>query len=109
VPEVLVAETLALCKKTNSIGLKRKLLIKEIAKQRKQSTNRLVYMDPSVHPQPAPNSEAAPQLEAEAAPPPAEEGAPPQAAEAARPPAKFVLAEPVFPSDDEVDIVIRLH
>ncbi len=51
VQEVLVAETQALRKKTNSIRgtarLKRKLLIKEFAKQRKQSTNRLVYIDAS--------------------------------------------------------------
>ncbi len=79
-PEKLVAETQALRKKTNSIrgtaGLKRKVLIKEITKQRKQSTNRLEYMDPTVHPQ-------KPQLDAEAAPPPAEEVAPPPTAEAA--------------------------
>ncbi len=73
-PEELVAETLALRKKTNSIrgtaGLERKLLIKKIAEQKKQSTNRLAYTDPLVHPQPALAAEApappAPALAAEA-------------------------------------------
>ncbi len=77
-------------------------MIKEIAKQRKQSTNRLEYMDLPVHQQ-------KPQLDAEAALPPAEEVAPPSAAEAAQPPAKFVMANPVFPSDNEVHIVIHSH
>ncbi len=77
-------------------------MIKEIAKQKKQSTNRLEYMDRPVHLQ-------QPQLDAEVAPPPAEEVAPSPAAEAARPLAKFVLAETVFPSYDEVHIVIHSH
>jgi hypothetical protein len=63
VTEVLVVETPALRKKTSSIKtssirntawLRRKLLIKEIAKQKKQSTKKLAYMDPLVHPQLAP-------------------------------------------------------
>jgi hypothetical protein len=60
VPEVLVAETPALRKKTKSIrgtaGIKRKSVMKEIAQQRKQSTNRLAYMDPPVHLQPGAES-----------------------------------------------------
>jgi hypothetical protein len=101
VPEKLVAETPALRKKTNSIrgtaGLKRILLIKEKAKQKKLSTNWLEYMDWSVQP--------------EAAPQPAEGVAPRPAAEAAEPPAKFALAESVLPfsSDDEVHSVIHSH
>ena len=54
VPEILVAETPALRKKTNSIrgtaGVRRRELIKKIAKNKQQSTNRLEYMDPPVHP-----------------------------------------------------------
>ncbi len=94
VPELLFAETQALYKETNSIrgtaGLRRTLLIKEIAKQKKQSTNRLAYMDQPVHQQLAPEAQApaldieAPALEvsplpahdAESVPPPAPEVAP---------------------------------
>ncbi len=50
VPDALVAETPALRKKTSSLrataGLRRKLLLEEIAKQKKQSTSKLAYMDP---------------------------------------------------------------
>ncbi len=64
-------------------------MIRKIAKNRQQSTNRLEYMDPPVHP-----AAALPV----APPPPAQEFAPPQAAaeaaEAAAPPAKtFVTPE----------------
>ena len=106
VPEILVAETPALRKKTNSIrgtaGFRRRELIKKIAKNKKQSTNRLEYMDPPVH-----LAVALPV----APPPPAQEVAPPPAAaeavEAAAPPAKtFVIPEALSASDDEVQIVI---
>ncbi len=61
-------------------------MIKKIAKNKQQSTNRLEYMDPPVHP----------------APPP-----PTQAAEAAAPPAKtFVIPEAQPLSDEEVQIDI---
>ncbi len=66
-------------------------MIKEIAKQKKQSTNRLAYMYPPVHPQPA-SAAQAPALDAEAPaaevapiPAPDAESVPPQAAEAAPP------------------------
>ncbi len=75
-------------------------MIGKIAKQKQQSKNRLVYMDPPVHPV------AALPL---APPPPAQEVAPPPtaAAEAAAPPAKpFVISEALSASDDEVHIVI---
>jgi hypothetical protein len=96
VPDKLVAETLALRKETRTIreaaGLKRKLLIKEIARQKKQSTNRLAYMDQPVHPQPAPLAPplaalavATPPAEREAAPRPAEEAAAPAPAGEAAP------------------------
>ncbi len=58
VPDKLVAETPALRKKTSSIrgtaGLRRKLLIKEINMQKKQSTNKLANRNQPVHPQPVP-------------------------------------------------------
>ncbi len=100
VPEILVVETPALRKKTNSIrstaGVRRRELIKKIAKIKQQSTNRLEYMDPPVHP-------AAAQ---EVAPPPAAA----EADEAAAPPAKtFVIPEAgaLSSSDKEVQIDLR--
>ena len=96
VPAILVAETPALRKKTNSIrgtaGVKRRELMRKIAKNKQQSTNRLEYMDPPVHPA--------------AAPPPAKEVAMPPAAEAAK---TFVIPEAASLSDDEVQIVIRSY
>jgi hypothetical protein len=97
VPEILVAETPALRKKTNSIrgtaGVKRRELMRKIAKNKQQSTNRLEYMDPPVHPA--------------AAPPPAKEVAMPPAAEAAK---TFVIPEAApLSDDDEVQIVIRSY
>jgi len=54
VQEKLVAEAPALRKKTNSIrgtaGIEQRELIRKIAKQKQQSTNRLEYMDPPVQP-----------------------------------------------------------
>jgi hypothetical protein len=79
VPDKLVAETPALRKKTSSIrdmaDLRRKLLIKEINMQKKQSTNKLPYMNRPVNPQPAPPPPPPPAAAAAAAaaPLPAEE------------------------------------
>ena len=109
VPEILVAETPALRKKTNSIrgtaGVRRRELIRKIAKNKRQSTNLLEYMDPPVHPAAAlPVAPPPPGLEValQVAPSPAE------AAEAAAPPAKpFVIPEALSASDDEVHIVIH--
>ena len=72
-------------------------MIKKIAKNKQQSTNRLEYMDPPVHP-----AAALPV----APPPPAKEVAPPPAAEAAK---TFVIPEALSASDDEVQIVIRSY
>jgi hypothetical protein len=67
--------------------------MRKIAKNKQQSTNRLEYMDPPVHPA--------------AAPPPAKEVAMPPAAEAAK---TFVLPEAApLSDDDEVQIVIRSY
>ena len=56
VPDKLVAETPARRKKTTSIrgnaGLKRNLVMEEIARQKTRSTNNLAYMDPPVCPRP---------------------------------------------------------
>ena len=91
-------------KKFNSIrgtaGVRRRELIKKIAKQKQQSTSRLEYMDPPVHP-----AAALPV----APPPPAQEVAPPPAAvaEAAAPQAKTLfIPEALSASDDEVQIVL---
>ncbi len=102
VPEILVAETPALRKKTNSIrgtaGVKRRELMKKLAKNKQQSTNRLEYMDRPVHPAAA--LPVAPS-------PPAKEVAMPPAAEAAK---TFVLPEAApLSDDDEVQIVIRWY
>ncbi len=72
-------------------------MIKKIAKNKQQSTNRLEYMDPPVHPAEA--LQVAP-------PPPAKEVAPPPAAEAAK---TFVIPEALSASDDEVQIGIRSY
>jgi hypothetical protein len=123
VPDKLVAETPALRKKTSSIrgtaGLRRKLLIKEISRQKKQSTNKLAYMNKAVHPQPAPAqapAQAAAAAEEEAplpaetrkeVPRPAEEeeAAPPSTPAVTPTPQPWDIAEPA--SDDEVHIKIH--
>ena len=114
VPDNLVAETPALRKKTSSIrgtaGLRRKLLIKEISRQKKQSTNKLAYMNKAVHPPPAPAEEEEAPLPAETrkeAPQPAEEeeAAPPSTQAATQTPQPWIIVEP--PSDDEVHIHIH--
>ena len=103
VPDNLVAETPALRKKTSSIrgtaGLRRKLLIKEISRQKKQSTNKLAYMNKAVHPQPAPAPAPAPAAAEEA------EEAPPSTQAATQTPQPWIIVEP--PSDDEVHIHIH--
>jgi hypothetical protein len=92
-------------------------VIKEITRKNKQFTNRLAYMDQPVHPQPAPltpavAAEATAPLTAkeEEAPRPADEAA---AEEAAPPPppaapqsVDFVILEPLFPSDNQVLIIV---
>ena len=81
--------------------------------QKKQSTNKLAYMNKAVHPQPAPPAAAAAEeepLQAETrkeAPQPAEEeeAAPPSTPAATPTPQPWIIAEP--PSDDEVHIHIH--
>jgi hypothetical protein len=102
-------------------------LIKELDRQKQKSTNTLAcmaYMDLPGHPQPAPPSPAAaaasplaekasPPPAPEAASPLAEEASPPTeaaptpAAEAAPPQAVLGIAEPVYPSEDKVHVVIH--
>ena len=54
VPDNLIAETPALRKKTNSIrgtaGVRRKMLIKDIARQKSATKSKLTYMDPPLSP-----------------------------------------------------------
>ena len=86
VPDILVAETPALRKKTNSIrgtaGVRRKKLIKEIARQKSATKSKLTYMDRPLSPRPPL--------------PPAEK----------RPARTFVIPEAGMPSDDEVLVVV---
>ena len=91
VPDILVAETPALRKKTNSIwgtaGVRRKMLIKEIARQKSATKSKLTYMDPPLRPRRPEPAEPAESL----------------------PATKFNLppaAEAVMPSDDEVLVVV---
>ena len=88
VPDILVAETPALRKKTNSIrgtaGVRRKMLIKEIARQKSATKSKLTYMDPPLSPRrPEPAVKR-----------PAEKKA------------EFVIPEAAVPSDDEVLVVV---
>ena len=84
VPNNLIAETPALRKKTNSIrgtaGVRRKMLIKEIARQKSATKSKLTYMDPPLSPR---------------RPEPAEK-------RPAEKKAEFVIPEATVPSDDEV-------
>ena len=95
VPDKIGSEMPALRKKTNSIrgtaGLKRKLLIKEFARQKTKSTNMLSYMDPPVSPR-------------QASPPAPSPPAPDASTE---PAASFVIPSPTLPLVDEVLIVIN--
>ena len=85
VPDKLVAETPALRKKTNSIrgtaGVRRKVRIKEIARQKSATKSKLAYMEPPLSPQTAEPAES-------------------------RPAKSFVVPDAVMPSDDEVLVVV---
>ncbi len=106
VPENLVAETPALRKKTCRIsgtaGIKRKKLIKAIANEKKQSTNKLGYMDPPLDPRPA-----SPRQEPEAPPPTRQESTRPASPLPPRP--QFVLPSPRLASDDEAEVLFDIH
>ena len=84
----LIAETPALRKKTNSIrgtaGVRRKMLIKEIARQKSATKSKLTYMDPPLSPRRPEPAEPAESL----------------------PATKFVLPPAAMPSDDEVLVVV---
>ena len=102
VPDKLIAATPALRKKTSSIrgtaGVRRKHLLKELAKAKTKSKTRLTYMDP-----PAPRPEppvAAPAVE----PPVAAEAGPPVAEKAGQQLA--IPPDVTYPSDDEVLVVL---
>ena len=87
VPDILVAETPALRKKTNLIrgtaGVRRKKLIKEIAMQRSATKSKLTYMDPPLSPRRPEPAELLPANLKE-----------------------FVVPEAAMPSDDEVLVVV---
>ena len=72
VPNLLIAATPALRKKTSSIrgtaGVRRKHLMKELAKAKTKSKTRLTYMDPPA-PLPEPAEEATPAKESAVATP----------------------------------------
>ena len=91
VPDNLIAETPALRKKTNSIrgtaGVRRKMLIKEVARQKSATKSKLTYMDPPLSPRRPEPAKPAPSL---------------PATQFNLPPA----AEAVMPSDDEVLVVV---
>ena len=85
-------------------------MIKEISRQKKQSTNKLAYMNKAVHPQPAAAAaeEEAPlpaETRKEAPQPAEEEAAPPSTQVATQTPQQWIIVEP--PSDDEVHIHIH--
>ena len=88
VPDNLIAETPALRKKTNSIrgtaGVRRKMLIKEVARQKSATKSKLTYMDPPLSPRRPRPAEPAETLPAK----------------------KFVEPEAAMPSDDEVLVVV---
>ena len=91
IPDNLIAETPALRKKTNSIrgtaGVRRKMLIKDIARQKSATKSKLTYMDPPLSPRRPEPAEPAPSL---------------PATQFNLPPAAGV----VMPSDDEVLVVV---
>ena len=88
VPDNLIAETPALRKKTNSIrgtaGVRRKKLMKEIARQKSATKSKLTYMDPPLSPRRPEPAEPAESLPAKS----------------------FVVPEAAMPSDDEVLVVV---
>ena len=114
VPDLLVAATPALRKKTNLIrgtgGVRRKHLMKELAKAKTKSKTRLTYMDPPA-PRPEPAEAAAPAEE------PAEEAAPAEKPAVATPaeeqaetvpprPEPVIPLDVTYPSDDEVHVAL---
>ena len=107
VSDKLIAATPALRKKTSSIrgtaGVRRKHLLKELAKAKTKSKTRLTYMDP-----PAPRQEPADVAALAEEPPPAETEPPTPPPPPPPPPRPEpgIPQDVTYPSDDEVLVVL---